>query len=90
MSAELHRLFPEGLKHAEAEHGKPHHEPPLRFVPTKAPESEQGDDITEKSITVELTDDTTMKVTPYTFSDVESFFNPPKASSIHLGPTRCE
>ena len=73
MSAELHRLFPEGLKHAEAERGKPRHEPPLCFVPTKAPESEQGDDITEKSITVELTDDTTMKVTPYTFSDVESF-----------------
>jgi len=73
MSAELHRLFPEGLKHAEAERGKPRHEPPLRFVPTKAPESEQGDDITEKSITVELTDDTTLKVTPYTFSDVESF-----------------
>ena len=73
MSAELNRLIPEGLRHAECERGKPRHEPPLRFVPTKALESEEGDKIKEKSITIDLTDDTTTKVTPYTFKDVESF-----------------
>jgi hypothetical protein len=73
ISAKLQRLLPLGLRHAKEERGKPHHKPPLRFIPTKAPEAEDGVEIKEKSITVELTDDTTMKVTLYTFSNVESF-----------------
>jgi hypothetical protein len=88
MNAKLNCLFPEGLRHAEAERGKPCHKPTLHFVPTKAPKAEDGVEIKEKLITVELTDDTTMKVSPYTFSDVESFLRSKKASPIHLGTTR--
>ena len=73
MSAELLRLFPEGMKHNEAERGKPRHDPPLRFVPTKKPDSEEGDESYNQTITVELNLKTTQKVVPYTFVDVESF-----------------
>ena len=73
MSAEIRRLFPEGLKHNEAERGKPRHEPPLRFAPNKSPEYDDGDDTKSKSITVELNQKTTMKVIPYSFVNVESF-----------------
>jgi hypothetical protein len=90
MSAELKRLFPEGLRHAKAERGKPRHKPPLRFVPTKAPEAEDGVEIKEKLITVKLTDDTTMKVFSVHLQQCRELFTPSKASPVHLGPTRCE
>ena len=73
MSAEIRRLIPEGLKNNEAERGKPRHEPPLRFVPNKSLDNEDGEDEYNKSITVELNLKTTMKVVPYAFIDVESF-----------------
>ena len=73
MSAELRRLFPEGLKNNEAERGKPRHEPPLRFAPSKSVQPDDGEDTNSKTITVELGQKTTMKVVPYVFVDVESF-----------------
>ena len=73
MSAELLRLFPEGMKHNEAERGKPRHDPPLCFIPTKKPDSKEGDGSYNQTITVELNLKTTQKVVPYTFVDVESF-----------------
>jgi hypothetical protein len=75
MSAEIKRLFPEGLRNNEAERSKPRHDPPLRFVPVKSLAKEDGVDEDDKSITVELCDKTTLKVVPYSFVDVESFLN---------------
>ena len=73
MSAELLRLFPEGMKHTEAERGKPRHDPPLRFVPTKKTDSEEGDESYNQTITVELNLKTMQKVLPHTFVDIKSF-----------------
>ena len=73
MSAKIRHLFPEELKNAKAERRKQRHKPPLCFVPTKTLESEEGGDVKDKSITVKLCNETTMKVTPYTFNDIESF-----------------
>ena len=67
MSAELRRLFPEGLRNNEAERGKPRHEPPLRFAPCKSVQPDDGEDTNSKTITVELGQKTTMKVLPYIF-----------------------
>ena len=75
MSAEIKRLFPEGLRNNEAERSKPRHDPPLCFVPVKSLAKEDGVDEDDKSITVELCDKTTLKVVPYSFVDVESFLN---------------
>jgi len=75
MSAEIKRLFPEGLRNNEAERSKPRHDPPLRFVPVKSLAKEDGVDEDDKSITVELCNKTTLKVVPYSFVDVESFLN---------------
>ena len=47
-------LIPEELKINEAERGKPRHEPPLRFVPIKSLDNEDGEDEYNKSVTVEL------------------------------------
>ena len=44
MSAEIRQFFPEGLKDAEAERGKPRHVPPLCFVPSKSLDTEDGED----------------------------------------------
>ena len=90
MSAEIRRLFPDGLKDAEAERGKPRHVPPLRFVPAKPPENEDGEDDYNKSITVELTNKTTMKVVPYTFLDVESFLGYQKQFQYILSQQEAE
>ena len=73
MSAEIHRLFPDGLKHAEAEKGKPRYDPPLRFVPTKVPSGEDRDDKTLKTVSVELSQKTTQKITLYEYHGTESF-----------------
>jgi len=73
MSAEIRRLFPEGLRNNEAERGKPRHDPPLRFSPSKSLQADYGEDTKSKSITVELGQKMTMKVIPYVFLDVESF-----------------
>ena len=90
MSAEIRRLFPEGLKDAEAERGKPRHVPPLRFVPSKSLDTEDGEDDYNKSITVELTNKTTMKVVPYTFLDVESFLGYQKQFQYILSQQEAE
>ena len=74
MSADIRRLFPEGLKNIECERGKPRHSPPLRFAPTKLLDHEDGDDDKKKNtITVELNGKITMKLVPYSFVDIESF-----------------
>ena len=73
MSAEIKRLFPEGLRNNEAERGKPRHDPPLCFAPTKSLQICDGEDTKNKSITIEMGQKTTMKVIPYVFIDVESF-----------------
>ena len=73
MSAEIHRFFPEGLKYAEAERGKPRHDPPLRFVPPKASEKEDGKDKNLKSITVVLNQEMSQKVAPFEFDVIENF-----------------
>ena len=73
MSAEIHRLFPGGLRHAESERGKPRHSPPLRFVPTKGLPKEDTEDSPLKTITVELAQKTSQKVTLYDFGGVETF-----------------
>ena len=61
VSAEIHRLFPEGLKHAKAERRKPRHETPLHFVPSKVLKEKDGQDSTLKTITVELNRKTSQK-----------------------------
>ena len=58
MRADVHQLFPKGLKHAKAERGKPLHDPPLRFVSPEASKQEDGKDITLKMITIVLDQDT--------------------------------
>ena len=73
MSAKIRGLIPEGLKNNKAERGKPRHEPPLRFVPNKSLDKEDGEDEYNKSITVELNQKTTMKVVTYVFIYVEIF-----------------
>ena len=73
MSAELRRLFPEGLKATDCERFKPRQQPAVPFVPMTPPSSEEGGDYHTKTITVELNKKTTTKVIPYTFICVESF-----------------
>jgi len=62
-----------GVENNEAERGKPRHEPPLRFVPNKSLDNEDGEDKYNKLITAELNQKTTIKVVPYVFIDVESY-----------------
>ncbi len=74
MSAELRRLFPEGLKATDCERFKPRQPPAIPFISKTAPASdEQGDDTSANTITVELNNKTTTKVKPYVFLCVESF-----------------
>ena len=73
MSAEIRRLIPKGLKNNEAERGKPRHEPPLRVVPNKSLYNEGREDEYNKSITIKLKQETTMKVVPYAYIDIKSF-----------------
>ena len=73
MSAEIWRLFFKGLKDNEVEHGKPRHEPPLRFVPSKSLDIEGREDEYNMSITIELNQQITINVVTYTFINVESF-----------------
>ena len=73
MREEIHRLFPEGLKHVEAEQWKPQHDLPLRFVPPKVSEKEDGKDTRLKLITIVLDQDMTQKVCLYNFDDIETF-----------------
>ena len=73
MSADIRRLFPEGLKPGECERGKPRHEPPLSFIPPTLPAFEEGEEDYTKTITVELTAKTHAKLTPHSFRNVEDF-----------------
>ena len=74
MSAELRRLFPQGLKATDCERFKPRQPPAIPFLLKALPSSsELGDDTTIKTITVELDSKTTTKVEPYVLKDVESF-----------------
>jgi hypothetical protein len=74
MSAELVRLFPDGLKASDCERFKPRQPPAIPFLSKTLPSSvEVGDDTKTKTITVELNAKTTTKVEPYVFRDVESF-----------------
>ena len=84
MSAEIHRLFPDGLKHAEAEKGRPRYDPPLRFVPTKVPSGDDTSDKTLKTVTVELSQKTTQKVPLYEFHGTETFLQLQKLHSYCL------
>eukprot|EP00957_Ditylum_brightwellii_P060047 4559292-Ditylum_brightwellii.AAC.1 len=61
MSAEIYRMFPGGLRHAEAECGKPRQTPPIHFVPPSKPSKDEMDDSPLKTITVELAQETTQK-----------------------------
>ena len=73
MSAEINCLYPDGLRHSAAERGKPRHDPPLRFAPRK--QSTKSDEVpmTPKAITVELNGESTTKVVPHLFIDIENF-----------------
>eukprot|EP00957_Ditylum_brightwellii_P066848 5073238-Ditylum_brightwellii.AAC.1 len=62
MSAKIYCMFPGGLKHAEAERGKPQQTLPIRFVPPSRPSKEDMDDSPLKTITVKLAQETTQKV----------------------------
>ena len=73
MSAEINRLYPEGLKYVAAERGKPRHDPPLRFAPRKQPTKSEDGSMTPKTITVDLDGDTTTKIVPHLFFDIENF-----------------
>ena len=73
MNADINRLFPEGLKHAKEEQGKPRHDTLLRFVPPRVSEKEDNKDTNLKVITIVLDQDTTQKVAPYEFTVIESF-----------------
>ena len=84
MSAELKRLFPNGLKHAECKRGKMRHLPPLRFVPTRHAPKEEGDEDYNKTITVELDSKTTSKIAPHTFVNIEDFLMHQKHHSYVL------
>ena len=64
---------PRGVENNEAEHGKPRHEPPLRFIPNKSLDNEDGEDKYNKSITIELNQKTTMKVVTYASIDAKNF-----------------
>ena len=74
MSAELRRLFPEGLKETDCERFKLWQQPVISFFP-KAPPflTDEGAEEYNKTITIELDQKTTVKVTPYNFVCVESF-----------------
>ena len=73
MSPKIHRLFPEGLKHAQAEQGKPRHNPPFRFVPPNASEKEDDKNAKLKTINVVLDQDVTQKVCSYEFDMIKTF-----------------
>ena len=73
MSAEIHWLFHEDPKHAKADRGKPRHDPPLCFVPSKVSKKKDGDDSTLKMISIELDQKMTQKVLPYGYIDIETF-----------------
>jgi len=75
MSAEIRRLYPEGLKDSACKRGQPCHMPSLRFAPSIRPVREDGDEDYTPSITVELDQKTTAKVIPHTFSNVEDFLS---------------
>ena len=72
MAAELAGLFPKGLKHKEAKHQTRRHPPSYRFVPDKIKEKKERDDNLLKSISVELAPKSTMKVMPYTFTNIKN------------------
>ena len=73
MSVEIHRLFPEGLRHAKAEKGKLQYDTPLRFFSSKASSREDCEDSTLKTVTVRLSQKTSKEVTLYEFDGVEIF-----------------
>ena len=61
------------MKRSLAERGKGRHDPPLHFAPSKVPETAEGEEDNTKSITVELTKETTIKVKPYIHTNTEHF-----------------
>ena len=71
MSAEILRLFPDGLSNKRVEKCPPRHNPPCRFVPMKPAKVEEGEYTTKDTITVELGVKTTAKVKPFVFTNVE-------------------
>ena len=73
MSADICRLFPEGLEPGKCERGKPRHEPLLRFIHPTLPVSEEGEEDYHKTTNVELTEKTHAKLTPHSFRNVEDF-----------------
>ena len=88
MSAEIRRLFPKGPRHAKAEKGKPRYDPPLHFVPSKVSSREDVDDKTPKTVTVELGQKTSQKVSLYEYDGVETFLKMQKMHK-YFPPTRC-
>ena len=73
MSANIRRLFLDGLKLGKYEHGKPRHKPPLSFIPPSLLAAEEGEEDYHKTITVELTEKNHAKVTLHSFQNVEDF-----------------
>eukprot|EP00957_Ditylum_brightwellii_P015659 1181681-Ditylum_brightwellii.AAC.1 len=73
MSAKIYCMFPGGLRHTEAERGKPRQTPLIRFVPTPRPSKDDMDDSPLKTITVELAQEMAQKVALYKFSGVKTF-----------------
>eukprot|EP00957_Ditylum_brightwellii_P085487 6502123-Ditylum_brightwellii.AAC.1 len=79
MSAEIYCMFPEGLRHAEAERGKPRQTLPICFVPPSRSLKDNMDDSPLKTIKVKLAQEMTQKVVLYKFSGVETFLQMQKS-----------
>eukprot|EP00957_Ditylum_brightwellii_P044610 3382483-Ditylum_brightwellii.AAC.1 len=84
MSAEIYYQLPGGLRHAEAECGKPRQTPPIHFVSPQRPMKDSMDDSPLKTILVELAQETTQKVALYEFSRVETFLMMQKSHEFFL------
>ena len=59
--------------YAAAEHGKPRHDPTLPFAPRKQSTKSKDGSMTPKTITVDFNGDTTTKIVPHLFFDIENF-----------------
>eukprot|EP00957_Ditylum_brightwellii_P201847 15327507-Ditylum_brightwellii.AAC.1 len=84
MSAEIYCMFPGGLRHVKAECGKPRQTPPIHFVPPTRPLKDDMDDSPLKTITVELSQETTQKVAMHKFSGIKTFLMMQKSHEYFL------
>eukprot|EP00957_Ditylum_brightwellii_P160205 12196542-Ditylum_brightwellii.AAC.1 len=84
MSAKIYWQFPEGVRHAEVERGKPRQTSPICFVPPQRSTKDDMDDSPLKTTMVELVQETTQKVALYKFSNVKTFLMMQKSHEYFL------